>query len=272
MTCCEPDMEAPRGTCPSNGVTSAPRTDGFGAQYAAMASVYSWARRRRRPYCTSQWKAMEHPTGSTPPALFHFVGGPAYGPPASNSTLGFSEQHMPLAMLRNRTAAWHPDIRDFYHAAWPKPPLQWFAPGTFNLAVHVRRGDVRMTTGHDRFMSNGLVAQCILGALSSLPRAAGVHVFSQGERVDFGVLQKVPRVQFHLNAPLALTFHHLVHADALVMAASTLSDMAAFLAAGRPKAQIFASPAAHGLLHYMHDVDVRPRDCTRKRHTTRRVL
>ena len=71
-------------------------------------------------------------------------------------------------------------------------------------------------------------------------------------------------MQLHLNAPVVYTFHHLVHADALIMAASTLSDMAAFLAAGRPNARIFAHPMAHGLLHYMHDVDVRPHDCTRQ--------
>ena len=33
-------------------------------------------------------------------------------------------------------------------------------------------------------------------------------------------VQRVPRVQFHLNGPIAPTFHHLVHADALVFRGS----------------------------------------------------
>ena len=74
---------------------------------------------------------------------------------------------------------------------------------------------------------------------------------AEGRPAEFGSLLKVPRVQLHLDAPLMDTFHHMVSADALVMAASTLSDVAAWMAVGRG-ARIFAHPAADGLLRYIH--------------------
>ena len=110
-----------------------------------------------------------------------------------------------------------------------------------------------------RWLSDGLVARCVLGALAALQsdsqgRGAlwAVHIFSEGlSPAEFGPIGKLPHVHFHLNEPLAETFHHLVHGDALVMAASTLSDVAAWLSAGRG-GRIFAHPAASGLLQYVH--------------------
>ena len=104
-------------------------------------------------------------------------------------------------------------------------------------------------------MSNGLIASCVMNVIrvlssSSKMRGASVHIFSEGAQQDFGPLLKVPRVRFHLNTPIDSTFHHLVSADALVMAKSTLSDCAAFLSEGR----VFEQPSTGGggQLHYMH--------------------
>lgn len=77
-----------------------------------------------------------------------------------------------------------------------------------------------------------------------------VHVFSEGRPSDFGPLQRVPRVHFHLNEPLPLTFHHLVRADAaLVLAHSTLSDVAAVLS----DAPLYGVPGHAGQLRYAHE-------------------
>ena len=94
--------------------------------------------------------------------------------------------------------------------------------------------------------------------LLRLPRSSPIHVhiLSEGKPDDFGSLTKLPRVKvaYHLNAPLMETFHHMVHADALVMAASTMSDVAAWL---RRRGRVFAHPAAEGLLQYTHrDVNI----------------
>ena len=233
--------------CPTNhSITMRGRWDGFGAQYAAMMSTYSWARRTGRTYCTTPWRELEH--GINGSHMFRLVGGSFYGPPSSSSTTAATEKHMELSWLRISNESWHPSLRDFYFAAGPKPRLRWAAPGP-HLAVHVRRGDVSYKAMPGRFVSNGLIAQCVINVTRRI-RGASVHIFSEGLREDFGSLLKVPRVYFHLNWPLDLTFHHLVMADALIMAKSTMSDCAAFLNSGR----VFEQPSTGGggQLHYMH--------------------
>ncbi|KAL1530594.1 hypothetical protein AB1Y20_001494 [Prymnesium parvum] len=233
--------------CPAEGsVTMRGREDGFGAQYAAMISTYSWAIRHGLTYCVTPWRRMEHHANAS--ALFEFVGGHRFGPAATDSTAAVTEKHAELARepLRNGSA-WHRAARAHYYAT-AKPRLAWRTAGP-HLAVHIRRGDVthRMP---GRFVSNGLVAQCVMGVLSRMARKPSVHVFSQGAAADFGSVLKLPRVQLHLNEPLEVTFHHLVSADVLIMAKSTLSDCAAFLSGGR----LFEQPSTGGggQLHYMH--------------------
>lgn len=252
--------------CPPDGITSEPRVDGFGAQLASLISVYTWARHRHTTYCQTPFDKMEHRTGQTPAELFAFIGGAAYGPRANVSTARISERHAALAMLR-APAAWHPDPRRFYHEALPKPPLRWFAGGGVHVAVHVRRGDVSYKRLQGRWLSNGLVALCAMRTLdvlrATMPASSiHMHIFSQGAPADFGSLLKLPRVSLHLDEPLMDTFHHMVHADALVMAGSTLSDVAAWMG-GRESSsnrgqrrrgpmRVFAHPHAEGLLKYMH--------------------
>ena len=205
---------------------------------------------------------MEHANANKPSELFNFIGGAAYGPAANESTPRIGERHIQLSASapRHNKTVWHPDARRFYHDA-PKPPLAWFNNGAFSLAVHVRRGDVshRMPK---RWLSNGIVALCVLKSIEllRLPRSTPIHVhiLSEGKADDFGSLAKLPhKLSFHLNAPLMDTFHHMVHADALVMAASTMSDVAAWL---RRRGRVFAHPSAEGLLQYMHR-DVRIERC-----------
>eukprot|EP00966_Prymnesium_polylepis_P258922 5980464-Prymnesium_polylepis.1 len=253
-------MAAP---CPSTAITMRGRVDGFGAQYAATMSVYSWARRSGRPYCATPWPYLQHDGNAS--ALYALVGGHRYGPPATSATEGATEKHIELSRARfgaNETA-WHLSLRTHYHhSAAPKPQLQWGAPGP-HVAVHVRRGDVSMSVTPLRFTTNGLIARCVMNVLARMSgRGApkpSVHIFSQGRAADFGSLLKVPRVRLHLNTPLESTFHHLVSADALVMAKSTLSDCAAFLSEGR----IFQQPSTGGggLLHYVHRTNWRIERC-----------
>jgi hypothetical protein len=216
---------------------------------------------------------VSHKTSSSPRELFAFIGGAAYGPPASVSTVRMSERHVALQHARptaQLTTVWHPDVRRFYFAA-PKPELRWYQsyqPPTgvgaaVHVAVHVRRGDVRAPNS-ERYLPSALVAQCIRGTLAALQRimrrpasAMVVHVFSEGESEAFDELHAVhSHVELHLDEPLIDTFHHLVMADALGMAASTLSDMAAWLNVGRG-GRIFAHPKANGLLKYvLRDLNV----------------
>ena len=202
---------------------------------------------------------MEHITGRTaerPTELFSFIGGQLYGPRAVNTTTRVGEKHMVLRSHHSKIA-WHEDARRFYFASH-KPPLKYFSPGLVHVAVHVRRGDVSHRSLPKRFLTNGLVALCVMRSLDMLKgmlhRSVGsmrVHVFSEGAPQDFGNLLQLPRASLHLNEPLMTTFHHMVMSDALVMAASTMSDVAAWLGVAH-KQRVFAHPKAQGLLQYVH--------------------
>ena len=248
-----PSMSGQSGTtvdsCPANAITARTRTDGFGAQYAAMMSIFSWARLLGRPFCVSPWASLAH--GANTSALFSLVGGLRYGPLATPHTFAVTERHAELARRRHaaNSTAWDPLLRAHYHNSPAKPRLRWFSKGGPHLAVHVRRGDVSLLTP-GRFTTNGLITKCVIHALRRMPRSTVVHIFSEGRHTDFGSLLRVPHVRFHLNEPLEVTFHHLVSADALIMAKSTLSDCAAFLSAGR----VFEQPSTGGggQLHYLH--------------------
>jgi len=281
-------------------MTNGPRTDGFGAQYAALVSVYAFCRATPRPFCGTPWTAMEHRANAS--LLWSLVGAAALGPRAS----ALSEPGGPFhARLGSKLAPGVvAAVRGAYYGA-PKPPLQWYSPGAVHVAVHVRRGDIctrvqgqihHCTDG--RFSSNGVAARCALRAAQRLgagdsffrgttgssgarptlqahnfsggegspfraPAAANtgssrarptpqIHIFSEGEPSDFGPLGRIPGFQshFHLNAPLHETFHHMVSAQALVLARSSLSDMAALLSDG-----LLLSPEdtpGGGQIHYMH--------------------
>jgi hypothetical protein len=253
--------------CPANAITNAPRTDGFGAQYAALISVYSWSKLHGVPFCVTTWQRHEHRTQSNSSALFAFVGGHFYGPPASADTTRAVEKHMQLAIMLKRgngtVSIWNPVVRQWYwHAT--KPRLSWFTSHPereqrHDLVVHVRRGDVGAHS-QGRFLNNGLTAVCVMGALAQLPTGTQVHVSSQGRIEDFGALKRVPNVHFRLNEPLMETFHHMASASSLVIAASTLSATAAFLVAGRG-GRVFAHPQALTMIGYAY-AGMEVTDCT----------
>ena len=242
-------------SCPGNAITNSPRDDGFGAQFAALISIYSWSREHNRPFCITPWNHHAHDTQTSSSALFEFVGGRYYGPLADNITSRVAEKHMQLATAMkkrdNVSSPWHPSIRRFYWRAW-KPPLRWFHPGSHKMVVHVRRGDVSSRSLQGRFLSNGLVAVCIMGALAHSPKATPVHLTSVGRVEDFGALSRVPGIQWHLDAPLMETFSHMASADSLIIAASTLSATAAFLVAGRG-GTVFSHPEALTMLKYAYE-------------------
>jgi len=222
------------------------------------------------PYCSSPWMEMAHGANASELFAFvgggHY-GPPATAAPKAlhrtlcslckprpsrsydpcvQATRVAADMHAPLA-ARTASAAWRRRnatawpwaweraqvARHYANATAPKPPLRWFGRRPA-VAMHVRRGDV--TWGgrlRARYVTNGRLAACAMAVLRTLPRTPppDVHVFSEGAAVDFGPLQRVPRVQFHLNGPIAPTFHHLVRADVLVLAHSTLSSAAASLSA-----------------------------------------
>ena len=178
-------------------------------------------------------------------SMFRFVGGPRFGPLAVSSTPsklhaydemddGDGERWVSPA---TREAAAH--VRRWYHAE-EKPPLRWYnrTEHCSHVALHVRLGDVSgdpNSTNYVRWTPQEAIDSCVRAALARMSRRCGrarLHVFSErghghGE-ADLAYLRRY-RPAFHISEDVQDTFHHMVEADALIIARSSLSQVAAYL-------------------------------------------
>ena len=241
------------------------KKDGFGAQYEALLSGFSFALLQNFSFCGSHWAKMAH--GANPSEMFRFIGGPRFNsvqcikcnPRRSKKGKSFEREmggrygEVPRAAML---------AREFYFST-PKPPLEWFSPiderPQFNLAVHVRRGDVAHgrngTVWGYRFVPDEDYVHSILRVLrnepscsrgnetSSVSRACcRVHIFSDDTMEQLGNLTfllqeailsepgvEVAESELHQQAKIKSTFHHMVMADSLITAPSSFSWAAAFL-------------------------------------------
>lgn len=224
---CPPDAWAPAEN---------PTPDGFGSMFNKLIDAYARTVAAERPFCHRAWTRLEHtPSHHAAKALFDLVGGSLWGPPVdspSQPTVSRTPVHpMPqLAVLAR--------VRGFYDAS-PKPPLAFYHNASArHVAVHVRAGD--KDTPFLRCPAR--VSNCTLRlrhVLRTLDTPTSpyvvVHVFSEAERVaaSLGIRSSGPlQVEEHTDSNEAVTFHHLVSADVLVLASglgSQFSRTAALL-------------------------------------------
>jgi len=226
--------------CPNDywkAITSK-RGDGFGAQLEGMMSVWLYAQMENKTYCTRPWDIMAHNISAI--EMFEFVGGIHYGPLANKDTHTAIEKTKLWKEVELETVfqAWKFARRNYLLG--PKPELVWFKNDLFNIALHVRRGDVSKakikTYGLDmyrRYRGNNAYIKC-MKALSERYRDVGkplaFHIFSEGEMADFqSIIDEFPDAIFHLDGDIKLTHYHMVMADALVTAISSFSRTAGFL-------------------------------------------
>ena len=224
-------------------MTACCKGDGFGAQYLALMSVFAYSLAANLTFCTTPWGHVQHGVdaldgGNGAASMFDFVGGPLYGPPALPTTRKVDSMHAEFEQNANyETFA---RIRALYNAS-PRPPLRYFAAaapsgggtgtgsgGGKSIAVHVRRGDVT-PKDTERWTEITEIAACVGRVIEELDGAeVTVHIFSDGTAEQLAGLQHHHPV-LHLRDNIKTAFHHMVEADALVMAKSSLSGTAAIL-------------------------------------------
>lgn len=109
-----------------------------------------------------------------------------------------------------------PDISDIYK------------PDKFNVAIHIRRGDVSATKYPSRYTSNEEYIKLIKNQL--WPENVQFHLFSQGVKEDFEKITiEFPNIQLHISENIQKTFHLLVEADHLIISKSSFCYCAALL-------------------------------------------
>ena len=121
-----------------------------------------------------------------------------------------------------------------------------FGQSKFNVALHIRRGDILATGMVPKpgdLTSQADILACVRTVMARSPSHAKLHVFSQGSPSDFDFLGSW-RPRLHIEEEqganreaqtraIASVFHHLVSADALIIAKSSLSQTAGYLSQGR---------------------------------------
>ena len=114
-----------------------------------------------------------------------------------------------------------------------KPDLPYYK-NRFNIAIHIRRGDVSENKNNSwdknklksRYTPNSVYVKCIKDLRKKYKnKNPTFHIFSEGEKKDFKELNSKD-VILHLNKDIIETFHAFVKADLLVKSNSTFSGIA----------------------------------------------
>lgn len=128
----------------------------------------------------------------------------------------------------------------FYSAPARKQDKLIYQEDNFNVAIHVRRGDIMEhfeNAGENvtmRFQSNQYFVQALKTALDYLKDKDNVHIylFSQGKKEDYSEFLTVPNLHFCLDMGAQDSFLHMVYADALITSKSSFSYKPALLNRG----------------------------------------
>lgn len=133
------------------------------------------------------------------------------------------------------------EIQDkFYGAPARKSDRLIYDNEAFNLAIHVRRGDIVQGEGREnpnltiRYQKNEYFIAALKTALDYLKDEDNIQIylFSQGKEEQFQEFQQFPNIHFCLDMGAMDSFLHMVYADALITSKSSFSYKPALLNRG----------------------------------------
>lgn len=130
--------------------------------------------------------------------------------------------------------------KKFYTSKSRKMDLIHFSPANYNIAVHIRRGDI--VDGHEkndpsvslRWLDSGYFINVLASTLMNLRTAKPVkiYIFSEGYREQFVEFEKMGNTQLCLDMNAYDSFLHMVNADLLITSKSSFSYKPALLSRG----------------------------------------
>lgn len=238
-------------------LTCAGRVDGIGAQVQATLSTMLTAKELGLTYCHSPFKEVEHYVDRKSAAIewetFFSLGKDEISledirednldiihidTPTPEEILDFTNHSNTLFVVMHchDFADKHPDrylnlqkqiLTKYRHSSKEMYP-SYYNFNKVNIAVHIRRGDVYKHRVN-RFTDNEFYRDLLIdisSMLDSLQLEPSIHIYSQGLREDFGVLNDLD-LTFHLDECTYTTFYNLTSADILIMAKSSFSYAAA---------------------------------------------
>lgn len=115
-----------------------------------------------------------------------------------------------------------------------------YIKGNYNIAIHVRRGDIIQKNGEDnpnlsmRYQANKYFINALNTALNYLKTQENVHIylFSQGRQEDFKEFECFKNMHYCLDMNAKESFLHMVYANAIITSKSSFSYKPALLNRG----------------------------------------
>lgn len=123
----------------------------------------------------------------------------------------------------------------FYQAPARKKDNLTYSSENFNIAIHVRRGDIMADPTHPnlvmRYLSNDYFEKVLRQVLGNLHTTKPVHIyfFSQGKPEDYSEFVQFPNLHWCLDMNAQDSFLHFVCADLLITSKSSFSYKPALL-------------------------------------------
>ena len=128
----------------------------------------------------------------------------------------------------------------FYSAPTRQGEKLIFQKDAFNIAIHVRRGDIVQQEGENnpnltmRFQGNKYFVNALKTAMDYFQNESNIHIylFSQGKPEDYLEFSHIPNLHLCLDMGAQDSFLHMVYADALITSKSSFSYKPALLNRG----------------------------------------
>lgn len=131
------------------------------------------------------------------------------------------------------------DIQEkFYSAPARAEDKLIYKDGAFNIAIHVRRGDIMQDLSSSnismRYQGNDYFVNALKTALDMLKDQTNIQIylFSQGKEEDYPEFYQFKNLHFCLDMGAQDSFLHMVYADALITSKSSFSYKPALLNKG----------------------------------------
>jgi len=128
----------------------------------------------------------------------------------------------------------------FFNASARKNDRLLYTPTHFNIAIHVRRGDIvqgnhnRNANLQMRWQDADYFYKLLSNVLACIDcqRSIKIYLFSQGSQDEFKHFEKLGDIEYCLEMDAPSSFLHMIHADLLITSKSSFSYKPALLSRG----------------------------------------
>jgi hypothetical protein len=222
--------------------TSEERVDGFGSQFQTLLHIIYYSSVNNAEYIHIPIQTIEHNYLNDPQyvkTLEEFMCVKMFKSIHDIDTSCISNvRNITSAECRNYfqqdvdRAMSHISLITYKSIFWNSINENHYNNNKFNIAIHIRRGDVQPDYNGGRYTSNDFyLIQMQYLCEKYKDRAILFHIFSEGFESEFECF-KTQNTVLHLNEDVKTTFIGLVTSDVLVQSKSSFSYVAGLLSKG----------------------------------------